>query len=508
MAKQGKFYIYARRITQSIVFLLIVYILWTLKKPLIGPANPAFFFQFDPFVMLIAATAERILLAGLIYSFITIILTLVFGRAFCGWICPLGSVFDFWDHILSFLKKRRTENEPNKGKNLKYLVLFIIFVFALFGVQIAWTADPITIFVRSFSFVFHPLINSSINNAFETVLKATNFSPFFENIYGNLKGGFLEIRTPYFPHFSLILIEFILLIALVILKRRFWCRYLCPLGGLLSLTAKLAILRRESSSCKEGCSLCRNVCRMNAIKNDGSYIKEECILCMDCISICPDQRSSFIFSKNTPEENLSGSSGLTRTQFLVFLSAVIASIAGFKKSLLGAQAPADKSFVIRPPGSIKENEFDRLCIRCGNCMKACITNVLQPCMFESGLSGIWTPRLMMELSYCEYNCKRCTEVCPTGAIEKLTIENKRKFKIGKANIDKNICVAWSGMSECIVCEEQCPIPDKAIKLEKKQLLSKKIIDVPVVDEKLCIGCGSCQYMCPTSPKRAITIKHL
>ena len=508
MIKYSKSHIYIRRLTQAAFFIFIVYILWTIKKPALGLANPAVFFQFDPLVMFTAALAARIFLAGLLYSLITIFLTLIFGRVFCGWVCPLGSVFDFSDYVMSFFKKKRTESEPNNKKNIKYAVLFVIFIFALFGIQLAWTTDPITIFVRSFSFIFHPLINSSINNLFISILKAANFPPFLENIYNNLKGGFLEIRNPYFPHFKLILLEFILLLALVLLKRRFWCRYLCPLGAFLSLPAKFSILKRTNSSCRDSCTLCKNLCRMNAIKNDGSYIKEECILCMDCTSMCPEQRSSFVFHKNTPLELPSNSSGITRSQFLLFLSSVLVSIASFKKSLLGAQTPAGKSAVIRPPGAINEKEFIQRCIRCGNCMKACITNVLQPSVLESGLSGVWTPRLMMDLNYCEYNCKLCTEVCPTGAIEKLTIENKRNFKIGRAQIDKNICVAWSGTSECIVCEEQCPIPDKAITLEKKQLPNKKIIDVPVVNDKLCIGCGSCQYMCPTSPKKAIIVKNL
>lgn len=137
-------------------------------------------------------------------------------------------------------------------------------------------------------------------------------------------------------------------------------------------------------------------------------------------------------------------------------------------------------------------------------MKVCITNGLQPDIFESGLTGIWTPKLVPEIGYCEYNCTLCGEVCPTGAIPKLPVEVKRKVKLGIAKIDQSLCWPWAEAKECIVCEEHCPIPDKAILLKEEKIGTQKILK-PYVDEKLCTGCGICQTKCPVIPVRAIRV---
>jgi len=137
-------------------------------------------------------------------------------------------------------------------------------------------------------------------------------------------------------------------------------------------------------------------------------------------------------------------------------------------------------------------------------MKVCLTNGLQPVTLESGLEGLWTPQLVPEIGYCEYNCHLCGDVCPTQAIKKLSLEDKQKAKLGIAEIDKTMCIAWAENKECIVCEEHCPVPEKAIK-STEQIVDGKKIFKPRVDEQLCVGCGICQNKCPTKPLRAIRV---
>ena len=137
-------------------------------------------------------------------------------------------------------------------------------------------------------------------------------------------------------------------------------------------------------------------------------------------------------------------------------------------------------------------------------MRVCPTNGLQPVMFESGFSGIWTPHLVPEIGYCEYNCNSCGNVCPTGAIPKLPLARKKEQKLGLAYIDKDICLVWSQAKECIVCEEHCPVSTKAIKTYEEIIGGKKI-KKPYVDASLCVGCGICQNKCPTRPARAIYV---
>ena len=140
-----------------------------------------------------------------------------------------------------------------------------------------------------------------------------------------------------------------------------------------------------------------------------------------------------------------------------------------------------------------------------NCMKVCITNGLQPVIFESGLEGIWTPRLVPEIGYCEYQCTLCGNVCPTGAIPSLTLEKKKRVRLGTAEIDRSICIAWAENKGCIVCEEHCPVSDKAIKLIEYRIDADKTVLRPYVDPRLCVGCGICQNKCPTRPVRAIRV---
>lgn len=135
-------------------------------------------------------------------------------------------------------------------------------------------------------------------------------------------------------------------------------------------------------------------------------------------------------------------------------------------------------------------------------MKVCITNGLQPVMFETGYDGIWTPRLVPEIGYCEYQCTLCGKTCPTGAIPPLKLEQKLKVRLGVAEVDRSICLPYAKGKECIVCQEHCPVPEKAIILDRDEKLG---IQLPRIDEELCVGCGICQNKCPVRPVRAIRV---
>ncbi len=194
-------------------------------------------------------------------------------------------------------------------------------------------------------------------------------------------------------------------------------------------------------------------------------------------------------------------------------SVLTAGIAGVGGGLLFSAQPtvAKRNLnpaLIRPPGSLPEEDFLSQCIRCGECMKVCPTNAVQPAMFESGLQGMWSPLLNMREGYCEYKCNMCTEVCPTGAIAKLPLEKKKTTKIGLSMVDKNRCVAYAYGTECRVCRDHCPLPDKAINLvEASVLVNTKMLTIkqPQVDSKLCIGCGICENKCPVEGQSAIRV---
>jgi MauM/NapG family ferredoxin protein len=165
--------------------------------------------------------------------------------------------------------------------------------------------------------------------------------------------------------------------------------------------------------------------------------------------------------------------------------------------------------LIRPPGAKPEDEFLETCVRCGECMKVCPTNVIQPTMLEAGLEGLWSPILKMDMSYCEYKCTMCTQVCPTEAISPLPLEKKQEIKIGLAYVDKSRCLPYAYARACIVCQEHCPLPEKAIWLEEATVVDSKgnkvIVKQPHVNAELCIGCGICENKCPVSDRAAILV---
>lgn len=165
--------------------------------------------------------------------------------------------------------------------------------------------------------------------------------------------------------------------------------------------------------------------------------------------------------------------------------------------------------LIRPPGSVEEKEFLARCIRCGACMKVCLTGVIQPAGTEFGTESAWTPYLDMDASYCQHDCTLCGQVCPTDAIEELTLEEKKVIKIGQAFFDTNRCLPYAFDRSCIVCEEHCPVGDKAIWTKNVEVTkrdgTKATLKQPYVDPDLCVGCGICQWVCPITDTPGIYV---
>jgi ferredoxin len=193
---------------------------------------------------------------------------------------------------------------------------------------------------------------------------------------------------------------------------------------------------------------------------------------------------------------------------------ITSGLAGAGSGLLFGIQPlaGGKSYnpeLIRPPGSLGEEEFLERCIRCGECMKVCPTNAIQATLFESGLAGMWSPVLKMKMGYCEYECTLCTQACPTDAIREITVEEKQRVKIGLAYIDRNRCLPFALARTCIVCEEHCPTPKKAIWFEEVEVKNvrgeKVLVKQPHIDPDLCIGCGICENKCPVTDRAAVIV---
>ncbi|MFA6600193.1 MAG: 4Fe-4S binding protein [Candidatus Omnitrophota bacterium] len=502
-----------RRASQILFLLLFVGILWSTTYPMSGAIPPEIIFKLDPLVMVFLSLCGRVVLPGAVLSLIMIAATLVFGRFFCGWVCPLGT---FNDGLSSLRRSKRVPADASNRKirSVKYGLLAGIAACAIAGFQAAWFFDPLVIFARFVSLNLIPTVTMGLDRLFVTAIQKFELYGGLYDFYRLLKGSILGIRADYFSNAWTILIFFLSVCLPVLLVSRIWCRMLCPLGALYAWASKKSWLERKTGECT-GCGACRAECRMGAIRDDGKTVPGECILCMDCVYSCPASITTFGWKKpaRVPRPGAAGNQrGMTRSDFLLLLAAS-ASFLGFRSRLGLAQTPPAKAggtaAVVRPPGALPEKDFLDRCIRCGNCMKVCVTNGLQPVFMESGWEGIWTPQLVPEIGYCEYQCTLCGGVCPTGAIPKLSRAVKQKQVLGIAVIARNLCLPWAEGKSCIVCEEHCPTPDKAIKNEKillgTSLGRKQYLLRPVVVKELCIGCGICQKVCPLRPSRAIRV---
>lgn len=494
-----------RRLSQG--FFLILFLFLFIQTESKGKDELGYpvkiFLDFDPLLFITTILSAHTVEKAFYLSLVLVLLTVVLGRVFCGWICPLGTL----NNIAGALRKHAKFLQREGLFRLKYYILIFIVISSLLTAQLAGIFDPLSLTIRSLSVSIYPMFNYIVTSFFDAIYETPTplLVAVSEGIYSFLKKTILLFQQSYYYQSFFIGAIFLLILGVNLVERRFWCRYLCPLGALLGVLSRFSILKRSVSEGCNSCGTCAAVCQGNADPDKKDMWRHsECMYCWNCDDICPQKAVSFGFfwKKNTPALNLG------RRQ--VVLSAFFAATA----VPLLRQNPLNKegyfnALLIRPPGALPERDFLKRCVRCGECMKVCLTNGLQPTFLEAGLEGIWTPVLIPKIGYCEYRCTLCGQVCPTGAIKRLDIEQKIKLKIGLAMLDKGRCLPYAHKTQCIVCEEVCPTPKKAIWFEKVKVKDRDgaeiIIQQPHVDLELCIGCGICETKCPVVDKPAIYI---
>jgi ferredoxin len=420
------------------------------------PLPGDFFFRLDPLVAVITMFTSGVLISGLLFSLIILALTLVLGRFFCGWMCPLGALIDFFEWIThGFHRKQRDKNRLQQLSMIKFGVLIFIVAASAFSFQFVYFFDPIVIMTRSMGMVLMP------------VQKALFQLP------------------PFVVQHSIQFLLFTLVILLLsLLASRFWCRMLCPLGALLGIVSRFSPSGFVQINCI-GCPSCQKKCKTGAIIDSKAQItlSQECIRCFDCLDACPQNTRLFVFNarvKNRPQPGR-----LSRRSFLAWCGSGIAGSAVIARS---AGAMPDK-LLLRPPHAPDEEEFLDLCVRCQACVNACPTNTLQPMLMQSGLYGLWTPTMKPSLAECKADCNKCSTVCPTHAIDRFDNSNKYDLKIGTAILSKDKCIPYAEGEQCGKCIPICPTAAIGyIKQNELELPSK-------IDFLLCIGCGACEYIC-------------
>jgi polyferredoxin len=437
------------------------------RDPFAVVQNP--FLALDPLIFLTNPVATPLVLGALAGL---LALALVLGRAFCGWVCPMGSLVDLVDLALSPLRRinpARLDRWQGRRTLARFPPSFWILGMSIVTV---FLMPPVLPF-------FHP-----------NVWIVRIFSLSWLGI------GFLAF-----------------LAAAAVFARRLWCVYLCPLGALYGLLGLFSVLGLRIRSCSE-CGRCGRCPMAAADAESRTIMAHQCTLCFDYEESCPVEGFAFgLRARARAGRRGEGASfDPSRRRFLAQAGTLAAGLAaggllGGVRRLAGIAA---RTSLLRPPGVTDEARFLQRCIRCLHCVQSCPTAIITPSGLEAGSASLFTPRLDFSKAGCEYHCQVCQTVCPNAAIPRQALEQKQRSVIGLAAIDETTCVVFAEGKQCLVCEELCPIPEKAIVFGTRPPRTAggpAGLRYPSVVRDRCIGCGICQANCPALPV-AITVRRI
>ena len=442
-----------------------------------------------------------------------VLLTLLFGRIYCSVICPLGVFQDGVAH-LNVARKRKNKNRKPYGyspemKWLRYGVwaLFVIAIIAGIQALVALLA-PYSAWGRIVQNLFQP-VYLWVNNLFASLAERANSYAFYEK----------EVWLRSLPTFLVAIVTLIVVVVLAWKNGRTYCNTICPVGTTLSFFSRFAMFRPviDTEKCRN-CKVCEHNCKAACIDIDHHKIDySRCVDCFNCLEDCKFGALKYRYAWGKKEE-MAGQAGheearharpdraseqgrrafITGAALAVGTAALKAQekkVDGGFAAILDKEVP-ERDIPLTPPGSRSVKDFYRRCTACQLCVAECPNNVLRP---STDLKHFMQPEMSYERGYCRPECTRCSELCPAGAIVKITKEEKTQYHVGTAHVNPGLCVVETGV-ECGNCARHCPVG--AIMLVKDGETGYRR---PVVNEERCIGCGACENLCPARPISAITV---
>jgi len=482
-----------RRTLQTICLVLYLDLFfrvsWPYAVPFSGQVLPAkewlpveLFLWIDPLVGLSTAMAAQWWNVALIGMAAILLIGLVFPRGFCGYVCPLGTLIDLFDFVVGKRTLWLKTKPVGRWANARFFLLATVLAAALGGVLLSGFVAAIPVLTRGLLF--------SAGNVQLGLAKNWGMVP------------------PLTAAMWLSLALFAGVFFLSLFAPRFWCRYVCPSGALLSLPSFFRRFKRQVDSRCIECGRCVENCPFDAIQPDFGTRTVNCSFCQTCGGICPAQAIQFVPVAATAPGS---KSDVTLGQPLTRRAMLGSVAAGAAAAVTTRLASASQQRPIRPPGSVPEERFLDLCIRCEQCMKVCPGPVLQAAGLVHGFEALWAPVAVFPHAGCHPDCNFCTQVCPTGAIQPLSLADKRRFVIGLAVVDTGTCLPHHGERDCQLCFDECnaagyraiemrpiqlatgPVPEGTFSPEEIEQMGR--ILAPFVKPDACVGCGLCEYRC-------------
>ena len=444
-----------------------------------------------------------------------VLLTLLFGRVYCSVICPLGIFQDLISRI-GRGKKKPAYKYKKEHPWLRYGVWVLFVICLVAGVHVIVTLlAPYSAYGRMVQNLLQPIYLWG-NNLLALLAERAGSYAFYEK----------EVWMRSVPTFIVAVVTLCVIVALSFKGGRTYCNEICPVGTTLSFFSRFAMFRPmiDESQCVR-CHSCERKCKAQCIEITPERVHidhSRCVDCFNCIETCPKGGLKYRLAwgkkdsspsaqndkKGTAQNDKKADNG--RRAFMTGTAVALGAAAlkgvearaqeiakktdgGFAR-VLPKQAP-EREVPLTPPGSRSVKDFYKHCTGCQLCVAECPNNVLRP---STDLEHLMQPQMSYEKGFCRPECTRCSELCPAGAIEKITREEKTQYHIGTAQVNPELCLMATGKSACGKCSQACP--SGAIKL-----VAYGENRIPAIAEEVCTGCGACEYLCPVRPISAITV---
>lgn len=489
-----------RILVSGLVLLMMVLLFLDVSNPVVQSVSSFLLkLQLIPSLLRFTTLFLSVATLGMV---LVLVVTLIWGRVYCSSVCPLGTLQDVCIALARKLKPRKSQRfvyTPNSKRKLRYGILAFTLLFWVFGSMFLINLlDPYSNFGKIAVTLFQPLY-----------IGFTNFLSFNLQRLDIFTISPMAVKTLPWDVVAVSAGIFAVVAGLSVWRGRLFCNSLCPVGAFLGLISErtLYCIAFSEHACT-GCGKCERVCKAECLDSRKKTVDQSrCVSCFNCFTACSQnglsyQRRAAVKAKASSEIH---KPDMGKRNFMLGLLAGILSMPLLHKSVKSqglskpGLVPTGTRHPITPPGSLTLENFTGKCVACYLCVSVCPNNVIVPSFFDYGLEGFMQPKLDYHKNFCNFDCVRCSEVCPTGAIRPQSLAEKQQIQVGIARFFQESCIVTIDRTDCGACSEHCPT--KAV-----QMVPYEGLWLPEVTPDICVGCGACEYACPTTPYKAIYVE--